>query len=72
MKVYLTCPQRGHLVQIEFGHSPEDGRIVGVNRCSAFSPETWVNCDRLCVTLLNEKIDRQLADEEANEPPLTD
>ena len=58
MKVYLTCPVQGHLVQIEFRHD-RGGRIDGVNSCSVFCPETAVACGQLCARLLNEKIDRQ-------------
>lgn len=61
MKCYLTCPNAAHLVKIDFDRSATDGRIVGVRGCSAFDKEEWVECDQLCVKLLNEKVDSLIA-----------
>ena len=61
MKCYLTCPNAAHLVKIEFDRSAADGRIIAVRGCSAFDEEQLVECDELCVKLLNEKVDSMIA-----------
>ncbi len=61
MKCYLTCPNLGTLAKIECDRSASDGRIVGVRSCSLAEKTDWVECDRLCVKLLNERIENQIA-----------
>lgn len=56
MKKMLTCPNRGHLVTVELHRDPVDGHILGIERCSAFSPDDWVDCDQECARRLNQKL----------------
>ena len=55
MKTKLTCPNLGTLVTVEIHCDPTDGHILGIECCSAFKPDSWVDCDQLCVRLLNER-----------------
>lgn len=58
MKKYVTCPESGHLEELEIAEDPEDGHILGVTRCTAFAPEEAVDCDELCIRRLNARDDR--------------
>lgn len=58
MKRRITCPVRAHLEEIEISISPTTSRILGVSRCTAFCPPEAVSCDKLCIKLLNDKLDR--------------
>ena len=55
MKRYITCPNRGTLAEIECDQSAEDGHIIGVRRCSLVGTNEWVDCDSLCIKLLNKR-----------------
>jgi hypothetical protein len=55
MRNLITCPVTGRLEEIDFAVDPEDGRILEVRRCSAFSPADLVRCDELCVQRLNQR-----------------
>lgn len=59
MKTQLTCPNRGHLVTVELHNEPSDGHVVGIERCSAFRPEDWVDCDQECARRLNQRLERR-------------
>ena len=56
MKTYLTCPNIAHLVEVEMERDPIDGHILGIERCSAFSPSDWMDCDQECARLLNLRV----------------
>lgn len=45
------CPFRGRNVQVGFAEAVWDGRLVDVERCSAFTPPTAVTCDKACLRL---------------------
>ena len=45
------CPFRARNVRVEFEETAWDGRRVDVCRCSAFTPETTVACNKACLTL---------------------
>jgi hypothetical protein len=52
MRQKITCPQSAHLEEIEY---TTDGRILQTLRCTA-SPDTAVDCDRLCAKRLNARL----------------
>ena len=43
------CPVRQRFVSVEFRVDARDGRRVDVNRCSGFTPETAMRCDKSCL-----------------------
>lgn len=45
------CPFLDRSVTAEFREKAWDGRRVGVDRCTAFSPSTAIACEKLCVEL---------------------
>ena len=45
------CPIQGRSVTAEFQEAVWDGRLVEVNRCSAFSPSQAVACEKVCLRL---------------------
>lgn len=51
MKMNLTCPVRGCLVQLGCQIDPETSRILGATSCSLIDGE--VDCDQECVRLMN-------------------
>jgi hypothetical protein len=55
MKIKITCPNTAHLEEIEYEMDPVDGHILGITRCSAFSPDTHVDCDCLCAKRINQR-----------------
>jgi hypothetical protein len=55
MRNMITCPVTGRLEAIDFEVDPEDGRILQVRRCTAFSPVDLVRCEELCVQRLNQR-----------------
>ncbi len=58
MKCYLTCPIEGTLVKISLDRSASDGRILGVRECSHLQKIGRHDCEEICVTYLNERVDR--------------
>lgn len=45
------CPIQGRNVTAEFQEAAWDGKLVEVNRCSAFSPLQAVPCEKVCLRL---------------------
>lgn len=45
----LTCPSRRERVAVRFRAAVWDGRLVDVERCSAFAPPTAIACDKRCL-----------------------
>lgn len=45
------CPLQARNVTAEFQEAAWDGKLVEVNRCSAFSPPEAVTCDRACLRI---------------------
>lgn len=45
------CPFRGLNVRVHFKEAAWDGRLVDVERCTAFAPPTDVGCGKACTEL---------------------
>jgi hypothetical protein len=49
----FRCPSKDLDVTAEFQEDPWDGRLIRVERCSAFVPPTAIECDHVCLGLAN-------------------
>lgn len=56
MRRKVTCPESGHLEELEVTEDPVDGHILGVTRCSRLSPADVVDCGQECAHLLNRRL----------------
>ncbi len=54
MKQLVTCPETGHLEEIEYFTDPLSGRITGVVKCSRFGPNNYAPCPQTCAKRLNK------------------
>ncbi len=43
------CALRRQPVRVEYRVAAWDGKLVDVDRCSAFTPPTAIGCDKLCL-----------------------
>jgi hypothetical protein len=71
MKHKVTCPESGHLEEIEVTQDPVDGHIVGIVRCSRWSDEL-TDCSRTCIHRLNRRLPNLMRRERATRPPRDD
>jgi ribosomal protein S4 len=55
MKQKVTCPETGHLEEIDVTQDPVDGHIVGVHRCSRW-PDGRTDCAQTCAHRLNQRL----------------
>jgi len=75
MRKFVTCPEHGHLCEIEYQINPVDGHRMAVSSCTHFHPPDWVDCESECVRRLNAR-DEELTQirhsgERASETPET-
>jgi hypothetical protein len=56
MKRKVTCPETGHLEEIEVTEDPVDGHILGVVGCSRFRPADDLDCAQTCAHRLNLRL----------------
>jgi hypothetical protein len=68
----VTCPETGHLEEIEVAEDPVDGHLLGATGCSRFSPEDHVDCDQICVKRLNQRLTNLIRVERTGPQPLID
>ncbi|MBI2527956.1 MAG: hypothetical protein HYV93_18470 [Candidatus Rokubacteria bacterium] len=45
------CPVQGRNVTAGFAEQVWDGKLISVNRCSAFTPSTAIGCDKACLRM---------------------
>jgi hypothetical protein len=55
MKRKITCPESGHLEEIEFEEDPVDGHILGLSSCTGLDSPDLVDCGLECVHRLNRR-----------------
>jgi xylulose-5-phosphate/fructose-6-phosphate phosphoketolase len=65
VKHLITCPETGHLEEIEYDVDPVDGHILGILGCTRLNREGDPPCDRMCVTRLNSRLVTIIAVERA-------
>lgn len=59
----ITCPETGHLEEIDFDVDPVDGHILGVRGCSRHARDGDVPCEQTCVARLNARLPNLIAAE---------
>ena len=55
MRKKVTCPETGHLEEIEVTNDPIDGHIVGVDDCTRWCRE-YLDCPQTCAHRLNKRL----------------
>jgi hypothetical protein len=55
MKQKVTCPETGHLEEIEVTQDPVDGHLLGTTCCSRWDDEL-TGCAQICVHRLNQRL----------------
>lgn len=63
MKRLVTCPETGHLEEIEYEVDPVDGHILGAHGCSRHQRNGDVRCGQICVVRLNARLATVMAAE---------
>ncbi len=52
----VTCPETAHLEEIDYDVEPFSKRVLRIARCSRFSPEEAITCDRTCRDRMNCRV----------------